>query len=50
MLQDDKNNYIESIFLKGNAAGICFAEVNTGTAHITELQRVKIEPAVIAEL
>ena len=35
MLQDDKNNYIASIFLKGNAAGICFADVSTGTAHIT---------------
>ncbi len=50
MLQDDKNNYIASIFLKGNAAGICFADVSTGTAHITELKREKIVPAVIAEL
>ncbi len=50
MLQDDKNNYIASIFLKGNAAGICFADVSTGTAHITELKREKIAPAVIAEL
>ena len=37
MLQDDKNNYIASIFLKGGAAGLCFADVSTGTAHITEL-------------
>ena len=50
MLQDDKNNYIASIFLKGNSAGICFADVSTGTAHITELKREKIVPAVIAEL
>mgnify|MGYP002579288094 CR=1 FL=1 len=26
MLQDDKNNYIASIFLKGGAAGLCFAD------------------------
>ena len=32
MLQDDKNNYIASIFLKGGAAGLCFADVSTGTA------------------
>ena len=50
MLQDDKNNYIASIFLKGSAAGLCFADVSTGTAHITELKREKIAPAVIAEL
>ena len=49
MLQDDKNNYIASIFLKGGAAGLCFADVSTGTAHITELKREKIAPAVIAE-
>ena len=50
MLQDDKNNYIASIFLRGGAAGLCFADVSTGTAHITELKREKIAPAVIAEL
>ena len=27
MLQDDKNNYIASVFLKGGAAGLCFADV-----------------------
>ncbi len=53
MLQDDKNNYIASIFLKDGRAGICFADVSTGTAHITELKAQdakKIAPAVIAEL
>ena len=32
MLQDDRNNYIASIFLKGKKAGLCFADVSTGTA------------------
>ena len=50
MLQDDKNNYIASIFLKGGAAGLWFAEISSGTAQITELKREKIAPAVIAEL
>ena len=50
MLQDDKNNYIASIFIKGNTAGLCFADVSTGTAHITELRQEKVVPAVITEL
>ena len=50
MLQDDKNNYIASVFIKGDQAGLCFADVSTGTAHITELKREKIVPAVITEL
>ena len=50
MLQDDRNNYIASIYLKGKKAGLCFADVSTGTAHITELKREKIAPAVIAAL
>ena len=37
MLQDDKNNYICSIYLKEGKAGVCFADVSTGTAHSTEL-------------
>ena len=41
MLQDDRNNYIASIFLKGKKAGLCFADVSTGTAHITELNADK---------
>lgn len=32
MLQDDKNNYIASIYLKGKRAGLCFADISTGTA------------------
>ena len=50
MLQDDKNNYIASVFVKGSAAGVCFADISTGTAHVTELKQSKIAPAVIAEL
>ena len=50
MLQDDRNNYIASIYLKDKGAGLCFADVSTGTAHITELREEKIAAAVIAEL
>ena len=50
MLQDDRNNYIASLYLKGKKAGLCFADVSTGTAHITELTADKIASAVITEL
>ena len=50
MLQDDRNNYIASVFVRGNAAGVCFADISTGTAHVTELKQGKIAAAVIAEL
>ena len=50
MLQDDRNNYIASIYLRDGAAGLCFADVSTGTAHVTELKQEKIASAVIAEL
>ena len=50
MLQDDRNNYICSIYLKGKAAGICFADVSTGAVHATELSGEKIGNQIIAEL
>ena len=50
MLQDDRNNYIASLYLKGDGAGLCFADVSTGTAHVTELKNSKIGMSVIAEL
>jgi DNA mismatch repair protein MutS len=50
MLQDDRNNYIASLYLKGDRAGVCFADVSTGTAHTTELKGEKIAQAVITEL
>ncbi len=39
MLQDDKNNYIGSIYLEGDKAGVCFADVSTGQTYATQLRR-----------
>lgn len=50
MLQDDKNNYLASIYLKDGRAGICFADVSTGTAHTTCLSGEKLDMQVISEL
>ena len=50
MLQDDKNNYICSVYMKGQRAGVCFADISTGTAHATELNSQKLSDAIITEL
>ena len=53
MLQDDRNNYIASIFCerkKGGRAGICFADVSTGDIRATELAAEKLEESIITEL
>jgi len=51
MLDDAKNNYIGSIFLRGGEAGVCFADVSTGTCHTTQLSgKGGLDDAVIAEL
>lgn len=47
-LEDNKNNYIMSIFINGGYAGICCADVSTGEFKCTQIQ-FKIE-AVIDEL
>ncbi len=50
MLQDDKNNYIASICIRGGKAGVCFADISTGTAHTTELTGEKLGAEIISEL
>ena len=37
MLQDDKHNYLGSIVVQNGKAGVCFADVSTGDAHVTTL-------------
>ncbi len=50
MLQDDKNNYIASIFLQGENVGLCFADVSTGTAHVTQLTGKDVQSQIISQL
>ncbi len=50
MLEDDKNNYIACIYLQGEAAGVCFADISTGTVHATELRGKKLPEQILAEL
>lgn len=50
MLQDDKNNYIASICISNKTAGVCFADISTGTAHTTFLNGDNLANEIIAEL
>ncbi|MEG2394328.1 MAG: DNA mismatch repair protein MutS, partial [Ruthenibacterium sp.] len=50
MLQDDKNNYIASIYAENGTAGVCFADVSTGTAHVTCLTGGDLEGEIVSEL
>ena len=50
MLQDDKNNYICSVYLEGDKAGICFADVSTGQTYATQLDGGAVSGQIITEL
>ncbi len=51
MLDESKNNYLTSIFLNGKSAGICFADVSTGTVNLTCFTDEKnVENKIINEL
>lgn len=38
MLDEAKNNFLASIFVNGDTAGVCFADVSTGEAHVTHFK------------
>ena len=50
MLDEMRNNYIASLFLKDEACGICFADVSTGDLQVTELSGREIEALIQNEL
>ena len=50
MLQDDKNNYIGSIYIRDGKAGVCFADISTGTAHATVLTGQALDAQIVSEL
>ena len=50
MLDDARNNYIGSVFLRGQQAGVCFADISTGTCHATQLEEGDLDAGIIGEL
>ena len=50
MLLEDRNNYLACVCLEGGGAGLCFCDVSTGTAEITELRPPDLTGKLINEL
>lgn len=50
MLDESKNNFLGCICLNGNSAGICFADVSTGSLYATEFESKGCEKGLINEL
>ena len=50
MLSDEKNNYIGSVYIEKNTAGISFADVSTGVCHTSLINDTNLDDAIIAEI
>ena len=50
MLDEGKNNYLTSLYYENLTAGICFADVSTGTLNLTTFEGKKLENKIINEL
>ncbi|MBQ9912766.1 MAG: DNA mismatch repair protein MutS [Clostridia bacterium] len=51
MLDEARNNYLTSIFMNDDGAGICFCDVSTGTVNLTFIESGKnLENKIINEL
>ena len=47
MLEEDVNNYLCTVCLRGKAAGLCFVDASTGALHLTEVRGDKLEQRII---
>ena len=51
MLDESRNNYLTSVYLNDDGAGICFCDVSTGAVNLTYIEKSKnIENKIINEL
>ncbi|MCI9272780.1 MAG: DNA mismatch repair protein MutS [Clostridiales bacterium] len=50
MLDEAKNNFICSLFARGNKVGICFCDISTGELYATRLEEKDAENAVKNEM
>ena len=50
MLEAGVNNYLATVFVDGQTAGLCFADVSTGKLHLTELTSKQLESEIINEV
>ena len=50
MLDEGRNNYLGAVCVAGDRAGVCFADISTGEAHVTELSGEELEPRLCNEI
>ncbi|MDR0531949.1 MAG: DNA mismatch repair protein MutS [Oscillospiraceae bacterium] len=50
MLQEDRNNYLASVWIEGDGAGLCFCDISTGSAEVTECRAPDLAGKIINEL
>ena len=49
MLDESKNNYLASVLISDNKCGLCFADVSTGSVHLTEVSGRGLTDKIINE-
>ena len=50
MLDESKNNFLACIFADADNAGLCFADISTGSVHVTQFESKGAERKIINEL
>ncbi len=50
MLDDSKNNFLASVCLNGNKAGLTFVDISTGESHVTSIEDKNILSPIVNEL
>lgn len=50
MLESGQNNYLCSVYVSDNNAGVCFTDVSTGELFLTQLESKQLESDIINEI
>ncbi len=50
MLDEGRNNYLASVFIRGNECGLCFIDASTGSVSLTTISGEGMESRLISEL
>ncbi|NCB28714.1 MAG: DNA mismatch repair protein MutS, partial [Clostridia bacterium] len=50
MLEENRNNFLACVFLDGQDAGVCFADISTGEVHATTLSGTACPRELLSEL
>lgn len=50
MLDEGKNNFLASLCVLKDCVGLCFADISTGSVHVTQLERKNSQRKIINEL